>query len=47
MKNKKTLKAKITKTVTKNINGKPAGGYIEITVQYGKNWKRIYLPIED
>lgn len=45
-KNKILAKAKINKTVIKTVDGEPNGGYIEVIVTVGKQWKRIFFKIE-
>lgn len=37
------LDARITKTVMREVNGIPEGGYVEVKIKFGKEWRVLFF----
>lgn len=38
--------AKITREVRVEDNGKVKGGYVEVQIRYGRQWRKLYFSLE-
>jgi len=45
-KNKILAKAKVNRTVLNTVNGEPDGGYIEVIVTVGTQWRRLFFRLD-